>query len=67
MNEIHLLLGLLLSAVGIGYLVYGRRQQVPMFFIAGLGLLLLPFFVSSPLTLLLAGAGVGAAPFLIRL
>ncbi len=67
MNETHLLLGLLLSAVGIGYLVYGRRQQAPVFFIAGLGLLTIPFFIGSNSTLLITGAVVGAAPFLIRL
>jgi hypothetical protein len=67
MNETHLLLGLLLSAIGIGYLVYGRRQQAPIFFIAGLGLLLIPFLIDSTLVLLLAGAGVGAIPFLIKL
>jgi hypothetical protein len=67
MNEIHLLLGLVLSAIGIGYLVYGRRQQAPVFFIAGLGLVSIPFFVGSTSTLLVAGAVVGGAPFLIRL
>ena len=67
MNETHLLIGLLLSAVGIGYLVYGRRQRAPICFVAGLGLMLIPFFVDSTMTLLLAGAGMAAVPFLIRL
>ncbi len=67
MNETHLLVGLLLSAVGIGYLVYGRRQRAPLFFIAGLGLLLMPFFVGTTIALLIAGASVAAVPFLIRL
>ena len=67
MNETHLLVGLLLSAVGIGYLVYGRRQHTPISFVAGLGLILIPFFVDSTMTLLLAGAGIAVVPFLIRL
>lgn len=67
MNETHLLVGLLLSAAGIGYLVYGRRQKVPMSFVAGLGLILIPFFVDSTMTLLLAGAGIAMVPFLFRL
>ena len=67
MNETHLLLGLLLSAVGVGYLVYGRRQHAPMFFVAGLGLLSIPFFIGSTSTLLITGAVVGAVPFLIKL
>ena len=51
-----LLLGVLLSAVGLGLLVYGRRQQSITPFICGLGLMLAPYAIDD--VWLLAGVGV---------
>ena len=42
-----LLLGLLFSSVGIGYLIYGRRQKQRVFFYCGLGLMVFPYFVAD--------------------
>jgi len=56
MQTASLLIGVLLSAVGLGLLVYGRRQQSITPFICGLGLLLAPYLIDD--VWLLAGAGV---------
>ena len=43
MDETKLVWGLLFGAVGIGYLVYGRRQRILMPFLTGVGLIGLPY------------------------
>jgi hypothetical protein len=60
-----LIIGLFAGAIGTGYFVYGKRQQkfVPM--MAGVMLGLYPFFTDNPVLLLLIGALLMAAPFLI--
>jgi hypothetical protein len=56
METASLLLGVLLSAAGLGLLVYGRRQQSITPFICGLGLMLAPYVIDD--VWLLAGVGV---------
>ena len=67
MDESKLLWGLLFGAVGIGYLVYGRRQRVLMPFLAGVGLLGFPYFVDNTGILLLVGVVLIALPFVVKL
>ncbi|MDH3642850.1 MAG: hypothetical protein OES38_12190 [Gammaproteobacteria bacterium] len=67
MDESKLLWGLLFGAVGIGYLVYGRRQRILMPFLAGVGLLGFPYFVDDTGVLLLLGVVLVALPFVVKL
>ena len=67
MDESKLLWGLLFGAVGIGYVVYGRRQRVLMPFLAGVGLLGFPYFVDNTGILLLLGVVLIALPFVAKL
>jgi hypothetical protein len=59
------MIGVIAGAIGTGYFIYGKRQQkfVPM--MAGLMLGLYPFFTDNPLLLVLIGALLMAAPFMI--
>jgi hypothetical protein len=61
-----LIIGLIAGAIGTGYFIYGKRQQkfVPM--LAGLMLGIYPFFTENPLLLVLIGAALMAAPFMIE-
>jgi len=61
-----LLLGLAFGSVGMGYFVYGKRQQQLPTLLAGLGLCVLPYLVDSVLVMVLAGLVLLALPFLMR-
>lgn len=67
MNTSLLLWSLLFSSVGLGFFLYGKKQQavVPLF--SGLVLMIYPYFVSN--TILLVGIGVAltALPYFVRL
>jgi len=62
-----LLWGLLFGSIGLGYLVYGRRQRAIVPLLCGLTLMIYPYFVSN--TILLVGLGVAlmAIPYFIRI
>jgi hypothetical protein len=66
MDTTQLLFGILWGAVGMGYFVYGKRQQrvVPLF--CGLGLMLFPYFVEGWILLLIVGTVLTVLPFVIR-
>ena len=66
METTQLLFSILWSAIGLGYLVYGKRQRsvAPLF--CGLGLMLFPYFVENWILNLGAGLVLSILPFLIR-
>jgi len=66
MDTADLVWGVLFGAVGLGYFIYGRKQRHTVAFIAGMGLMGLPYFVSGALWLLLLGAMLMAAPFVVK-
>jgi hypothetical protein len=58
---------LLFGSIGLGFLIYGRRQQALMPFICGIGLIVFPYFVADTLWLLLIGTGLVVLPMLVKL
>lgn len=67
MDQSDLLWGLLFGSIGLGYLVYGRRQRAVMPFVAGIGLAGLPYFVDGTAWMLLLGAAFMALPMVVKL
>lgn len=67
MSTANLLWGLLFGAIGLGFLVYARRERSPVPLVAGLALSIYPFFVSNTLWLVVIGVVLTAAPYFIRL
>ncbi len=61
-----LFLGLVFGAVGTGYLIYGKRQYSAVFAVTGVLLVIYPYFFSSALAIVLIGAALVAAPFVIQ-
>jgi len=59
-----LFLGLLFGAVGTGYLVYGKRQHSALFLIVGFALIVYPYFIDSPVLVVLVGLGLAVVPIL---
>jgi hypothetical protein len=66
MSEQALLWGLLFGSIGVGYLIYGRRQRRVVPFVAGLGLMGFTYFVDSTMGILLIGIALLAAPLVIK-
>jgi len=60
-----LIIGLIAGAIGMGYFVYGKRRQKFAPMLAGVLLGVYPFFTENPILLLLIGAALMAAPFLV--
>jgi FtsH-binding integral membrane protein len=63
--ESTLLISVLASAIGMGYIVYGRKQMKASALIAGIALCIYPYFIHNLWLSLLAGAAIMAAPFFI--
>lgn len=65
MNATSLMIGVFTGAIGVGYFIYGKRQAKFVPLIAGMMLCVYPYFVDGMLALLVVGATLMAAPFLI--
>ncbi len=66
MNTTTLFLGLIFGSIGMGYLIYGRKQKHGIALLSGVALCALPYLVSDILFITLIGAGVMALPFLYK-
>ena len=66
MNSTQLLLGVIFSSIGLGYFLYGKKQKMTVPFVAGLVLMVFPYFIES--NLLLGGIGMllSIAPYFLR-
>jgi hypothetical protein len=60
-----LLIGMIAGAFGVGYFMYGKKQQklVPMF--SGVLLCVYPYFTENVFILIAIGVALLAAPFFI--
>jgi hypothetical protein len=66
MSEASLLWGVLFSAIGVGYFIYGRRQGKTIPLLCGVVLLVYPYFMPNTAVLLVIGAIFVAVPYFIR-
>jgi hypothetical protein len=62
-----LLLGVLFSSIGVGFMIYGKKQRAPVPLACGLALVAVPYFFSSSLLLFVVGSVLCAIPYFIRL
>jgi hypothetical protein len=61
-----LLLGVLFGSIGMGYIVYGKKQHKGMALFSGIALCIFPYCVSNIFLFVLIGLVLMALPFLIR-
>ena len=66
-NTSVLLWGLLFSAMGLGFFIYGKRQKavVPLF--TGIALCVFPYFITNVYWLVLTGTILVAIPYFVRI
>jgi hypothetical protein len=62
-----LLLGVLFGAVGVGYVMYARKQKAPLPLVCGVALMVMPYFLSNAVVLFLLCAVVAVLPWVVRL
>ncbi len=62
MDTWNILIGALLGAIGMGYIVYGRNQMHAMPVVAGILLCIFPYFVSQLWITLPLAAGIMVLP-----
>jgi hypothetical protein len=67
MEQASLWWGLLFGSIGMGFLVYGKRQKAPVPLLCGIGLIVFPYFVSNGWAMVLVGAALMAVPYFVRL
>lgn len=67
MDTALLVWGLIFSAIGIGYFVYGRRQSNMTVRWCGLALMLYPYLVTDTLTMVAVGVAIMLIPRFVEL
>ncbi len=67
MNTSSLLWGLIFGSVGLGFFMYGKKQNALVPLACGLALMVFPYFVSNTLLLIAIGAALMAFPYFFRI
>ncbi|MGE5336998.1 MAG: hypothetical protein ACM3PU_04165 [Gemmatimonadota bacterium] len=67
MDTAILLWGLLFSSIGLGFFIYGRKQQRIVPLACGLGLMAYPYFVPNATLVVIVGVVLVAIPYFVRL
>jgi hypothetical protein len=62
-----LLWGLLFGSIGLGFLIYGRKQKAVVPLVCGLALMIFPYFISNTILLITMGVVLMAVPYFLRL
>jgi hypothetical protein len=66
-NTSSLLWGLLFGSIGLGFVIYGRRQRAVVPLLCGVALMIFPYFVSNSVVLVAIGVLLIAIPYFLRL
>ncbi|MES3007917.1 MAG: hypothetical protein V4751_09120 [Pseudomonadota bacterium] len=67
MNTSLLLWGVLFSSIGVGYFIYGKKQNATVPLVCGIALMIIPYFFTSVMALVMVCAALIAVPYFIRL
>ena len=62
-----LIVGLIFGSIGVGYCIYGRKQNNFVAFLAGLFLIGLPYAIDNTLILIGVSLAIMASPKFIKL
>jgi hypothetical protein len=66
LTQSSILWGLLFGTIGMGFFVYGKKQQAAVPLVCGLALMIFPYFVSNSLLLVSAGVLLISVPYFVR-
>lgn len=65
-NPATLFWGMLFGAIGVGYVIYGKKQAMIVPLVCGVALIVYPWFVSGALLTFVIGLVLVAIPFVLR-
>jgi hypothetical protein len=67
MSTSTLIWGIIFGSIGLAFFVYGKKQKslIPLF--SGVGLMVVPYFISNIYFLVLSGIVLTALPFILKL
>jgi hypothetical protein len=57
---------MLFGAIGVGYIMYGRKQRMATPLLAGVALCVFPYFISNVYFLVITGVVLMALPYFVR-
>ncbi|MEE2778177.1 MAG: hypothetical protein VYE73_15600 [Acidobacteriota bacterium] len=66
MNGSWLFWGMLFGSIGLGLLVYGKKQQAAVPMVCGLALMIFPYFTSNTVVLVVVGIVLIVVPYYAR-
>jgi len=62
-----LFFGVLFGSFGLGFFVYGKKQNAVVPLVCGLVLMIFPYFISNILLLVAVGVVLIAVPYFVRI
>ena len=65
-SEAELLWGVLFGSVGLGFFLYGKKQERLVPLVCGLALMVYPYFMPNAVALVLMGVVLIAIPYFFR-
>ncbi len=65
-GEAELLWGVLFGSVGLGFFIYGKKQERLVPLVCGLALMVYPYFMPNTVALVLTGVVLMAIPYFLR-
>jgi len=66
-NTSLLVLGVIFGSIGLGYFLYGKKQRAVVPLVSGLVLMVVPYFISNTIVLVIVGGVISAIPYFVRL
>jgi len=66
-NTTQIMLGVLFGGIGLGFFLYGKKQKAIVPLMAGIGLIVFPYFVSNVYALIAVGIALIVLPYFVRL
>lgn len=67
MDTTVLLLGVLFSSVGLGYFIYGKKQQHTIALLCGIALMMYPYFIDNIVLLISLGLVLMTVPKWVKI
>ena len=65
-SEASIIWGVIFSAVGLAYFVYGKKQHCFVPLLCGMGLMAFPYFISNVVLLVVVGLALAVIPYFSR-
>ncbi len=62
----NLIVGMIVSSIGFGYFLYGKRQRAPVALSVGVLLMIAPYLIPSAIGMVVVGLLLMVAPMLAR-